>query len=783
MKNLLFIVAFTLLSVVGYSQAPTYINTTFNINAGVPTTWYGDVTFGPNAVVYIENGATGIFYGKNMVVDPGATFIALPGNNQIGTGTIIFRENNPNYPGYPLQQTLNGGFTSGNNPSLLNIELDNTNGLSLLGNTRVTNQVKFTKGDIYLNNFNLVLAPNASLANYDVTKHVVTNGTGVLNKEGIPTNGAFIYPVSLASGEYTPATVTNTAANRSISVQVKDYTASAAVETTFSTKGMLRTWQITSALAGTATVMLQHNSAANANGLGTNESLFNNAQAFVSQQLTPGIWSQSCSGTNGGSPISIHTGANFVIPTSIDATAYFSKQTVSCTDLMVTKTVNNATPTVGNNLTFTIVVKNNGLADATGVKVTDQLPTGYTYISSTVSTGAYNNATGIWTVGNLANGTSATLTVTATVNASGTYANTATITGSETDPDPGNNSSTVTPVPGAIQANLGVLKTVNNAAPTMGTEVVFTIAANNAGPNNATNVKVTDLLPAGYTYISSTVTTGAFDRITGTWTIGNFANGASATMSITAKVNSTGPYANTAVIAGAEIDPVPGNNSSTVTPVPNAAMVDLSIVKTTVITPTFIGEEFDYLLEVKNIGVNLGTEVIASDILPAGLNYVSTSTNYGTATYNSSTRAISWNIGNLAVGATVTLTIKVKTDEAGVIVNTATVGSKEQDVNLANNTSTVSKEIFGIRLPNVITPDGDGKNDVLKFPGLRAYPSNKLSIFNRWGNEVWHSNGAYQENWSGEGLNEGTYYFILSLKDKAGKWQTFSPRWITLLKD
>jgi uncharacterized repeat protein (TIGR01451 family)/gliding motility-associated-like protein len=782
-KILLLNIVMLLIAFFTKAQAPTYINTTFNINAGVPVTWYGDVIFGPNAVVYLEDGAVGIFYGKNMVVDPGATFIALPGNNQIGTGTIIFRENNPNYAGYPLQQTLNGGFTSGNNPSLLNIEIDNGNGLSLTGNTRLTNQVKFTKGDLFLNNYNLVLGAFASLVNYDVNKHVVTNGLGVLTKESIANNGSFIFPVSMISGEYTPVTIANTVATRNLSVQVKDYVNSTSIETTFVTKGMLRTWQITSNNPGSATVTLQHNAATNTNGPGTNESLFNNAQAFVSQQLTPGVWSQSCTGTNGGSPISIHTGTNFIIPTAIDATAFFSKQTVSCTDLIVTKSVNNATPTIGNNLTFTIVVKNNGIGDATGVKVTDQLPAGYTYVSATVTAGTYNNATGIWTVGTLLNGTTATLTVTATVKATGSYVNTAVIAGNETDPDVSNNVSTVNPTPGTLQANLGVVKAVNIAAPIIGSHVIFTIVANNAGPNNATNVKVADVLQAGYTYVSSAVTTGTFDNLSGTWTIGNFANGATATMTITAKVNANGSYANTATIAGAELDPVPNNNTSTMSTVPNAAMVDLSIVKSAVLMPTSIGEEFDYLLEVKNIGANLATEIVATDILPTGLVYVSSLTNYGLATYNTSTRTMNWSIENLAVGAAITLTIKVKTDVEGVIVNTATVGGKEQDMNLANNTSTISKEIFGLRMPNVITPNGDGKNDVLKFPGINAYPENTLSIFNRWGNEVWHSNGAYQENWSGEGLNEGTYYFILRVKDKTGKWQTFSPRWITLLKD
>lgn len=781
MKKIIILYLLALVPLLTLAQDPTHINGTFNINAGVPLTWYGDVTFGPNAVVFIEDGAIANFYGKNMVVDPGATFIALPGNNQTGTGTIIFKDNNPMFPGYPMQQTLNGGFTSGNNPSLINIVVDNESGLSLSGNTRITNQVTFNKGNIFLNNFNLVLGNTATLANYDVNKHIITNGTGVLTKEGVGTGGMFIFPVSIANADFTPATIVNNAAVRNINVQVKDYTASAAIETAFATKGMQRTWQITSNLAGTANVTLQHNTQTNVNGPGTDESAFKNTMAFVSQQLTPGVWSASCTGTNGGSPISIIDG-NFTLPTTVDATAFFTKQTVTCSDLMVTKTVNNAMPVVGNNLIFNIEVKNNSLTDGTGVKVTDQLPTGYTFVSSTVTTGIYDNATGIWTIGNMAAGSSATLTVTAKVNATGVYSNKATVTGNETDTDLTNNESTVTPTPGVLQANLGLTKTVNIAAPIIGSNVIFTIAVNNAGPQNATNVKVTDVLQAGYTFVSAAVSTGTFESTTGTWTIGNFANGANATMTITATVNATGPYTNTATIAGTESDPVPGNNTSTATTTPNAAMVDLSIVKSVSQAIISIGEEFDYTLEVKNIGANLGTGLVASDVLPAGLTFVSVATNNGRATYNATSRTISWDIDNLAVNASITLTIKVKTDVAGVFANTATVTSKEKDSNLANNTATVSKEIFGLRLPNVITPNGDGKNDVLKFPGLNAYPQNSLVVFNRWGNEVWHSNGAYQENWSGEGLNEGTYYYMLKLKDKSGKWQTFI-RWVTLLRD
>src|SRR5690606_7188890 len=61
---------------------------------------------------------------------------------------------------------------------------------------------------------------------------------------------------------------------------------------------------------------------------------------------------------------------------------------IAMADLQVTKTVNNPTPNVNSNVVFTIAAKNNGPNNATGVVVTDIIPNGYQYVSS--SSGAYN---------------------------------------------------------------------------------------------------------------------------------------------------------------------------------------------------------------------------------------------------------------------------------------------------------------------------------------------------------------------------------------------------------
>ncbi len=79
-------------------------------------------------------------------------------------------------------------------------------------------------------------------------------------------------------------------------------------------------------------------------------------------------------------------------------------------------------------------------------------------MSSVPSSGTYTSGTGLWAVGSLTNGAIETLTITAKVNATGPYANTATVTGDQTDPVSGNNTSTVTPAP-IPQTDLAVTKT------------------------------------------------------------------------------------------------------------------------------------------------------------------------------------------------------------------------------------------------------------------------------------------------------------------------------------
>ncbi|WP_207423144.1 gliding motility-associated C-terminal domain-containing protein, partial [Desertivirga brevis] len=98
-------------------------------------------------------------------------------------------------------------------------------------------------------------------------------------------------------------------------------------------------------------------------------------------------------------------------------------------------------------------------------------------------------------------------------------------------------------------------------------------------------------------------------------------------------------------------------------------------------------------------------------------------------------------------------------------------GSYRVTVKDANGaTQEIEVTINGVSVSNVFTPNGDGMNDTFEIVGIENYDSADLTIFNRWGNEVFRD-GKYKNTWDGTGLNAGTYFFILKL-NKAGKQET-----------
>ncbi|TDQ76743.1 DUF7507 domain-containing protein, partial [Sphingobacterium yanglingense] len=123
-------------------------------------------------------------------------------------------------------------------------------------------------------------------------------------------------------------------------------------------------------------------------------------------------------------------------------------------------------------------------------------------------------------------------------------------------------------------------------------------------------------------------------------------------------------------------------------------------------------------------------------------------------------------IGNMAVGAEKTFktTYKVRRDDfdKGSIVNEVLVTAKDlaggQLDGRAERTVGIAKMPFFI--PNVFTPNDDGTNDTFEIEGIEGFDRIEVTILNRWGNEVYR-NSNYKNEWTGHGLNEGTYFYIV----------------------
>lgn len=379
-----------------------------------------------------------------------------------------------------------------------------------------------------------------------------------------------------------------------------------------------------------------------------------------------------------------------VSDTSCDAASDVVEITIEGIDLSLTKVIDTSPPLVSDNVRFTLTVTNDGPSDATGVEVTDLLPSGYNYVTDNGG-GTYNEVTGVWNVGALANGNSASLEILAKVNASGDYDNIAEITGhdqTDIDSTPNNNvpgeddQDGVSVVPEPL-VDISVTKTVDELIAEVGEELVFTITVQNDGPSDATNVVVTDVLASGYELINGVPSSGTYNVANGSWVVGDLANGASETLEIAVEVLSTGNYTNTAELTNVseqDADSTPNNNNEseddqqsvepTVIPV-----ADLLLRKSVNVLSPYVGQEVIFTINVTNLGPSEASGVEILDLLPDGYTYISHSATAGI--YNAASGMWVLN-GDMADASTETLTILATVNNTGNYFNVTEVFASDQ---------------------------------------------------------------------------------------------------------
>jgi uncharacterized repeat protein (TIGR01451 family)/fimbrial isopeptide formation D2 family protein len=255
-------------------------------------------------------------------------------------------------------------------------------------------------------------------------------------------------------------------------------------------------------------------------------------------------------------------------------------------------------------------------------------------------------------------------------------------------------------------ANLSITKTASANPAEMERIFTYNITATNAGPSAATNVVVTDALPAGVTFTSATPSQGACSLASGTLIcqLGSLAVNDSAGIALQVKPRQIGALSNTASVNATEPDPNTSNNSATST-VNVIKTTDLKIAKSDSPDPIFVGEQTTYTLLVTNLGpLHTATGVVLTDSLPSSMTFVSATTTQGSLVTppTGSTGIVTANLGSLAVNAQATVTVTVTATQSGSITNTATVADTESDTNTANNTDSSTTTVKTAALQKVL---------------------------------------------------------------------------------
>lgn len=433
-------------------------------------------------------------------------------------------------------------------------------------------------------------------------------------------------------------------------------------------------------------------------------------------------------------------------------------------------------PLPGDVLQYTVAVENNGSASnsdtATGVVLTDAIPSGSSYVpgSASIARGpcapAADSGRNVTVAADeltarLGTGASASLggsippgcapgpayTVTFRVQIDADAVSGQVITNQAgalyQGLDTGNNfSSSSNEVRATILAvaDLALSKTLATVNPIAGQDLTYLLAVANVGPSAASApITITDTLPADLFYggVDSTNSPGWGCAAVGqeiTCTYGTSLNAGSSAPDLFLIATPSGlssgvAQLNTAMVSSPTPDPVPGNNTDTVTLSPQA-QVDLAITKLT--TSFTAGGTGSYSMIVSNNGPSFYSgPIVVTDTLPNGLTYTGPDPTGWTCT-GSATAVCTLTAGELAVGDDAALVLPVAVDPAVVspITNTATVTTPASDPMTANNTATSESEVShssDLSITKALAPATDpvlaGSNTVWRLTLTNSGPS------------------------------------------------------------
>ncbi|MBN2548711.1 MAG: DUF11 domain-containing protein [Anaerolineales bacterium] len=436
-------------------------------------------------------------------------------------------------------------------------------------------------------------------------------------------------------------------------------------------------------------------------------------------------------------------------------------------DLSVQKYGNPNPIPAGTATSYDILVNHKGPSTAVDALLTDVLPVGMTPLNAQIVSGGLPGSACLLRtgdpalqdsvycdLGDLPPGSQVHVVVSAWVKpgaAAGTVTNTAWVTADVAEPYPSDNSASVDTTI-SPSADLRLAKSADPIKVFPGQQVKFSLLVENAGPSSAQDVAVTDLLPAGMTYETSSFSPFASPQASSankdrwspalpagaapqaacglvssdpdvvTCSIGDLQPGEKRLVSIWARVSPDvlpgTTLVNSAEALGSTPDPDPANNSDYVEVFVQG--VDLALSKTAtgqvadgvlVTRPDEVSYGFNltYEIQVANLGGLPALNVVLKDFLPGGVTLVSLAPSQGVCLNGvpgNPAHPTTCNLGSLQGGATATVVIVVNipqsTPAGTTLYNYATLDSDSNDMNnlndVAANTSTVVAADFRIYL-------------------------------------------------------------------------------------
>ncbi|CRK56046.1 internalin, putative [Alloactinosynnema sp. L-07] len=359
-------------------------------------------------------------------------------------------------------------------------------------------------------------------------------------------------------------------------------------------------------------------------------------------------------------------------------------------DLTVLKTGNGPISS-GETATFTITLTVGGDAGSIARSVTldDQLPAGYAWEVAPGPDCSIVITTLHCDFRDLSEGSQVTVVVSAVTGLAdcGTITNTATVAATN-EPDTSDNSSTGTVVVDC--PDVTVEKTTDTPTIAAGDTARFTVTVRNLGPGAATNVTLSDPLPAGVAWVENPdLPACSITANTLNCTFTTLAANASVSVTVEGIYSAAGCAAlpNTATVSALN-EPIGATGNNTATATINVNCPDVTVEKTTDTGTISAGDTARFTITVRNLGPGIAFDVGVTDPLPAGITWTVNPPTPGCAIADNT---LTCALGAIAPNASVAITVEGVTDAAdcGTLPNTATV-SATNDSNPANNTATAT---------------------------------------------------------------------------------------------